>query len=214
MDFSLLIIFWYGVLHAFAPDHLTAIIDFSLGKDKAKTTLITLLFAIGHGVSLFIFAKILQSIDISADILSYGDTISAIVIISMGIYLLFMVADDRIHLKRHIHNGEEHTHIWFGKSHQHSSGSGERVSSLSMGVLMGIGGVRGMLVTLGAISSSSVNLVMVGAFTAGVMVIFVGFGIIILYINENFLGNITNVRRGFALAGVTSFFVGTNILIG
>ena len=64
MELSLLVIFWYGILHAFGPDHLTAIADFSIGKDKRKTLMITFLFAIGHGLSLFVFAKNLESIEI------------------------------------------------------------------------------------------------------------------------------------------------------
>ncbi|MCB4745565.1 MAG: hypothetical protein LGB68_00185, partial [Sulfurovum sp.] len=59
MELSLLVIFWYGILHAFGPDHLTAIADFSIGKNKRKTLTITTLFAIGHGLSLFLFAKLL-----------------------------------------------------------------------------------------------------------------------------------------------------------
>ncbi|WP_256365632.1 hypothetical protein [Sulfurimonas sp. CVO] len=33
---GLLLIFWYGVFHAFGPDHLTAIADFSIGKNKKR----------------------------------------------------------------------------------------------------------------------------------------------------------------------------------
>jgi len=212
MELSLLLIFWYGILHAFGPDHLTAIADFSIGKKKKRTLLITTLFAIGHGLSLFVFAKILKSIDISEDILAYGDIISASVIIAIGLYLLFMVATDRIQLKKHMHNGKEHTHIWFGKSHDHDNI--DTTSSFSMGVLMGIGGVRGMLITLGAVKGGDVNMIMVLAFTAGVMLVFVLFGFLILFINENFLGNLKNVRRTFTAAGVISLIVGTNILLG
>ncbi len=213
MELSLLLIFWYGILHAFGPDHLTAIADFSIGKNKKKTMMITTLFAIGHGLSLFIFAKVLQSADISGEILAYGDVISATVIIAMGVYLLFMVMTDRIHLRKHMHYGEEHIHIWFGKSHDHEDTVAEG-SSFTMGLLMGAGGVRGMLITLGAVGSGNVNFTMIGAFTAGVMLIFVGFGMIILYLNQHFLGNIANVRRAFATAGVISLIVGSNILLG
>jgi|AAUQ01.1.fsa_nt_gi ABC-type nickel/cobalt efflux system permease component RcnA len=208
---ELFVIFWYGILHAFGPDHLTAIADFSIGKDKKKTLLITFLFAIGHGFSLFVFAKILQNMEISDNILAYGDIISAVVIIGMGLYILFMVYSNRIHLRKHSHNGEEHIHIWFGKEHSHNI---EETSSFTMGLLMGIGGVRGMLVTLGAIHGGEVNLGMVGLFTLGVMIVFVSFGLLILYINQNFLGNITNVKRVFTLAGVISLIIGTEILIG
>ncbi len=212
MELSLLIVFWYGILHAFGPDHLTAIADFSIGKNKKKTLLITILFAIGHGFSLFLFAKLLQSVQISEEILAYGDIISATVIIGMGLYLLFMVATNRIQLKKHLHNGEEHTHIWFGKSHSHDD-TIAKSSSFTMGLLMGAGGVRGMLVTLGAVGSGNVDFTMVGAFTAGVMLVFIGFGLVLLYFNNHFLGSLSNVRRAFTVAGVVSLLVGTNILL-
>jgi cytochrome c biogenesis protein CcdA len=210
MELSLWVIFWYGILHAFGPDHLTAIADFSIGKDKKKTMAITLLFAVGHGLSLFIFAKILQNIDISEEILAYGDIVSATVIIAMGLYLLFMVATNRIHLHTHQHQGGKHVHIWFGKKHDHNQI--DTTSSFTMGLLMGIGGVRGMLITLGAVQGGAVDFSMVGAFTLGVMAIFVGFGLLILYINENFLNNISSVRKIFTLAGIISLVVGLNIL--
>jgi len=212
VELSLLVIFWYGVLHAFGPDHLTAIADFSIGKNKKKTLLITLLFAIGHGLSLFVFAQILQHVEITEKILSYGDIISASVILGMGLFLLYMVFTNRIQLKKHYHAGKEHTHIWFGKSHTHSNK--DSASSFSLGLLMGIGGVRGMLITLGAVQGGTVDWSMVVAFTLGVMLIFVAFGFVILYINQNLLGSLTNIRRTFTVAGVVSLLVGGNILLG
>ena len=212
MELSLLVIFWYGILHAFGPDHLTVIADFSIGKNKKRTMMITMLFAIGHGLTLFLFAKLLETVTLSDELLAYGDIVSATVIIGMGLYLLFMVAMNRIQLRKHMHGTEEHVHIWFGDSHEHSKAD-ER-SSFALGLLMGIGGVRGMLVTLGVVAGGAVNFSMVGAFTAGVMCIFMGFGMLIYYINKNFLRNITNVRRAFTAAGIISLVVGTNILIG
>ncbi len=214
MEMSLLVIFWYGILHAFGPDHLTAIADFSIGKNRRKTLFITSLFAIGHGLSLFLFAKILERVSISKDILGYGDVISATVIIAMGLYLLFMVFTNRIQLRKHMHKNKEHIHIWFGKLHEHNDDTVAKTSSLSLGLLMGAGGVRGMLITLGAVQGGMVNFTMVTAFTLGVMLVFGAFGMVMLYVNENFLGNLTNVRRAFATAGVISLAVGTNILIG
>lgn len=212
MEIGLVLIFWYGILHAFGPDHLTAIADFSIGKNTQKTFLITLLFAIGHGLSLFVFAKILQNSGIDENILAYGDVISAIVIISIGIYLLFMVLTRRIQLRKHMHENKEHVHIWFGKSHEHRSTAGG--SSFTLGILMGAGGVRGMLITLGVVQGGEVDFVMVAVFTLGVMLVFIAFGMVILYINQNFLGNIQNVRRAFTAAGLISLLVGTNILLG
>jgi len=211
-NLGLLLIFWYGILHAFGPDHLTAIADFSIGKNKRKTILITVLFAIGHGLMLFVFAKILETYHISDAILGYGDVISSVVILSMGIYLLYMVFNDRIQLKIHNHNGKEHIHIWFGKEHEHNNN--DTASAFTVGALMGIGGVRGMLVTFGFLEGQVVDLTMVLAFALGVMVIFVGFGVVILYINKNLLNSKQNLKRVFATAGVVSVVVGSNMLIG
>lgn len=213
METGLLLIFWYGILHAFGPDHLTAIADFSIGKNKRKTLLITLLFAIGHGISLFVFAKILQHTQLSDEILAYGDVISALVIISVGIYLLVMVFTDRIQMRKHMHDGKEHVHIWFGKSHEHDSAV-DSTSSFSLGLLMGAGGVRGMLITLGAVQGGVVDFSMVGMFTLGVMLVFISFGLLILYVNQNLLSSVQNVKRAFSVAGLISLVVGTNILLG
>lgn len=210
-NIGLLLIFWYGILHAFGADHLTAIADFSIGKNKRKTLIITGMFAIGHGISLFIFAKLLETYHISDEILAYGDVISASVILGMGIYLLFLVFTNRINLTKHIHHGKEHIHIYFGKEHSHSTK--DISSAFTIGALMGIGGVRGMLVTLGLVESSSVDFTMVLAFTVGVMIIFMAFGSFILYINKNLLTSKQNIRRVFTIAGIISVAVGTNFLL-
>ena len=211
-NFGLLLIFWYGILHAFGPDHLTAIADFSIGKNREKTMLITILFAIGHGSMLFIFARVLQMYHIDNSILEYGDIISSTIILAMGVYLLYMVYSDKIHLKKHTHENKEHIHIYFGSKHNHNKT--DLNSAFTMGVLMGIGGVRGMLVTLGAIETQNVDFTLIFAFTFGVMVIFLGFGVVILYINQNFLHSKQNIRRVFTVAGVVSIVVGSNMLLG
>lgn len=213
MEFSLLLIFWYGILHAFGPDHLVAIANFSLGKERVKTLLVTMLFALGHGASLFLFAKLLSYMPLSSEFLAWGDLISASVIIAIGLYLLYMALNDRIQLRKHEHEGQTHIHIWFGKSHTHDE-MAVKASSFTLGALMGAGGVRGVLVTLAAVGSSKVDFGMIGAFTAGVMVVFIGFGLVIMFINEHLLRSQRNIRRAFALAGVASVAIGSHILLG
>ncbi len=212
MEMGLMIIFWYGILHAFGPDHLTAIADFSIGKDTKKTFTIVSAFAVGHGLMLFAFAKVLESVHIPESITGYGDVIASSVIILIGFYLLYLVAANKIHLRSHIHDNKRHTHIWFGKEHEHDvkqSGA----SAFGIGVLMGIGGVRGMLVTLGMMEGQSIDATMILAFIAGVMVVFICFGWVIWWINKDILTNIRNVRRVFTVVGTTSVLVGANMLL-
>jgi len=209
-SFSLLLIFWYGVLHAFGPDHLSVIANFSLGKSKRKTFAITALFALGHGLMLFVFAKILQTVNIPENITNFADLISASVIILMGVYLLYMVFSKKIQLHQHYHNEVKHTHIYFGNEHEHDTQTSS--SAFTLGALMGIGGVRGMLITLSAVQHSEVNLLMVLAFSLGVVLVFMCFGLLISTLNRYLLTNTRNVRGAFAIAGSASILIGTSIL--
>lgn len=209
MELSFIVIFWYGILHAFGPDHLTAIADFSIGKSKKKTFLITVAFAIGHGVMLFFFAKILQNIQLPEYVTQYGDLISSTVIVFMGLYFLYMALSNKIFLHKHTHNNKEHIHISFFKTHNHNEK--DTTNALTIGALMGLGGVRGMLITLGFVQGNDIDLTMVLFFALGVMVIFIGFGVVINYINEKFLNTQQNVNRVFVTAGLLSIVVGAQI---
>ncbi len=211
MEYSLVIIFWYGLIHAISPDHLIIIANFSIGKSKLKTFLISLMFAIGHGVAIFLFAKILLLIDIDDSILSYGDTISSIVILSMGFYLLYMSMTNQIQLKTHKHKDKNHIHIWFGKSHEHENKSEK--GAFGIGLLMGIGGIRGMLITMGVINDGDVGLSIIVMFMLGVSVVFLAFGLLMLFINENFLKTKSSIKKVVATAGIISVAVGLNVLI-
>jgi cytochrome c biogenesis protein CcdA len=79
---------------------------------------------------------------------------------------------------------------------------------------MGIGGVRGMLVTLGVIQSASVDLTLVGAFVLGVSVVFIAFGYFIYGINKHLLNNDKNIKTIFATLGIVSLGVGFNMIAG
>ncbi len=163
-------------------------------------------------MTLFAFAKVLEYYNLPESVTAYGDLISSTVIIAMGMYLLYMVIADKIHLNKHMHDGKEHIHIYFGKEHSHND-TVTSTSAWTMGVLMGMGGVRGMLVTLGMLHGSSIDFSMVLAFVAGVSLVFVSFGGVILYLNKELLTNKTNVRRVFLVAGLVSVAVGTDMLL-
>lgn len=211
MELGLFLIFWYGVLHAFGPDHLTAIANFSIGKSKKKTLLVTLFFAFGHGLMLFIFAKILENFIISDTLLGYGDIISSSVIIIMGLYLLYMALGDKIFLNKHIHEGKEHIHISFYKEHTHNTN--DKYGALSLGALMGIGGVRGMLITLSAIENAHVDFSLIMAFVLGVSVVFMTFGYFMYTINRYLLSDSKNLKSIFSILGLISLGVGFNMIL-
>lgn len=217
MELSLLIVFWYGILHAFGPDHLTAITDFSIGKQRKRVMLITLGFAVGHGLSLYLFAWLLAQTPIPHEWLAYGDVIASSVIVAMGLYLLYLVFANRIHVVQHLHLGKPHIHIWFGnEQHLHSEKQTFKSwlsASATIGILMGMGGARGMLITLSALSHQAVTGWMVLSFTLGVAVVFLVFGLIIAIVNKQIMSSQKLLRGSFLVAGLVSCVVGGQILI-
>ena len=182
MEYGLLVIFYYGLLHAFGADHLSAIALFSIGKSKKEALFLSFLFALGHGVMLYLFASIISYIA-DDSWLSYADMISSSVIILMGVYLVYQAINGDLILDTHHHDKEKnHTHIHYKENHLH-----DKNILFSLGVLMGIGGVRGMLITLSAISHDSVGIWMVVAFVLGVSVVFLLFGYFVYLTNKKLL---------------------------
>lgn len=79
---------------------------------------------------------------------------------------------------------------------------------------MGVGGIRGMLVTLSIISHEGVGLEMILAFITGVSLVFMVFGYLIYLINEKFIRSTQALRYGIMSIGVLSVSIGTYSLVG
>ena len=208
MEFSLLIILYYGILHALGPDHLSAIALFSIGKKKKETFLLSILFATGHGLMLYLLALFVGEVA-NESILQYGDIISSAVILLMGLYLVYLAITNKIRIDNHEHNAHTHTHIYYQDSHLH-----DKSMLVSLGLLMGVGGIRGMLVTLSIISHQSVGIEMVLAFIVGVSMVFLLFGYFIYLINTSFIRSANALRYGILSVGLLSVAIGTYNLSG
>jgi len=208
MEFSLLIILYYGILHALGPDHLSAIALFSIGKKKKETFILSILFATGHGLMLYLLALFVGQVA-DESILQYGDIISSSVIILMGLYLVYLAIVNDIRIDKHEHNTDKHTHIYYKDAHFH-----DKSMLVTLGLLMGIGGIRGMLVTLSIISHQAVGFEMVLAFILGVSIVFLLFGYFIYLINTSFIRSANAIRYGLFSVGLVSVAIGTYNLTG
>lgn len=213
MEYSLLIIFYYGILHALGPDHLSAIALFSIGKKKKEALTLSLLFAIGHGVTLYLFALLIEHIA-SDSLLKYGDIISSLVILLMGLYLVYLSISNKLKINSHQHSGDisgkcnneesRHLHIYYENDHFHDKGL-----LVSLGLLMGVGGLRGMLVTLTVISHQTVGIEMIAAFILGICFVFLLFGFFIYLINTWLIFSANILRYAVTSIGLISITIGT-----
>ncbi len=214
MEYSLLIIFYYGILHALGPDHLSAIALFSIGKKKKQALLLSLLFAVGHGVTLLLLAIVIEYFA-SDTLLQYGDIISSSVILLMGLYLVYLAATNKIRINNHHHHDDDsknthrHTHIYYENEHLH-----DKSLLVSLGLLMGVGGLRGMLITLTVISHQTVGFEMVIAFILGISLVFLLFGYLIYLINSRLIRSINTLRYAVSSVGILSIAIGITNLSG
>lgn len=208
MEYSLLIIVYYGILHALGPDHLSAIAIFSIGKNKKEAILLSLLFAFGHGLMLYVMAQVISHFT-NDELLAYGDIISAAVILIMGLYLVYLAYTDSIKIDKHLHSHEQHTHIYYKDAHLH-----DKSMLLSLGLLMGVGGIRGMLITLSAVAHQNVGPEMILAFILGVSIVFLCFGYLIYLINKRLAFSANSLRYAILSVGLFSIFIGSYNLSG
>ncbi len=204
MEYSLLIIFYYGILHALGPDHLSAIALFSIGKKKKTALILSLLFAVGHGVTLYLLALFISQFA-SDGLLEYGDIISSTVILLMGLYLVYLAATNKIRINHHHHDhGDKHTHIYYEDAHLH-----DKSILASLGLLMGVGGLRGMLITLAVISHQMIGVEMILAFILGVSLVFLLFGYLIYLINAQLIRSASTLRYAVTSVGLLSIAIGS-----
>ena len=208
MDYALLLILYYGILHALGPDHLSAIALFSIGKNKKETLSLSLLFAMGHGLMLYLMAQIISHFA-NDELLAYGDVISAAVILFMGLYLVYLAFTHKIKIDKHQHHNEKHMHIYYKDAHLH-----DKSILLSLGLLMSVGGIRGMLITLSAVSHNSVGIEMILAFIIGVSIVFLSFGYLIYLINQRISISANSLRYALMSVGLFSIVIGAYNLSG
>ncbi len=172
------------------------------------------LYIIRHGITLYLLALIIERIA-SDELLQYGDIISSTVILFMGLYLVYLAATNKIRINNHHHfdhkvdnntdyHAHRHTHIYYKNEHLH-----EKSMLLSLGLLMGVGGIRGMLVTLSVISHQNVGVEMILAFILGISLVFLLFGYLIYLINSQLIQSIKTLRYAITSVGLLSIAIGT-----
>lgn len=188
MEYGLFIVLMYGIIHAFGPDHLSAIALTSVGKSKKEVLIISSFFALSHGIVLFLLAKFLYLIA-GSFILQYADMITWTILFILGLNLIYIGLQDNINLFEYENNIKK---------------TKSRITIIVLGVLMGLGGLRGILVTLGAVSTTTLGFDMIIAFVFGTSIVFIGFGYLMFILNSSTKHNLRFFRKCLLAIGVIS----------
>lgn len=186
MELGLLIIIFYGILHALGPDHLSALALTSVGKNKKEIFFISTLFALGHGVVLFVFVLLMSNLLVSTFI-EYADFASWIILIFLGINLIYIG----------IKNDKE---LFVFKSNNNKQSN--RMTIFILAVLMGLGGLRGMLITLSVISTTTLTFDLLASFVLGTCIVFFLFGYFMHLISDTVVKHHSAFRSVMVIVGL------------
>ena len=109
-----------GMRHAFDRDHVAAVTHFiSLEPDPVKSAWFGFRWAIGHAGAVLVLGSLILLLHIRFDpeFERYAELVVGATLIVLGLWRLFLLAQERPHAHPHAHRGKAHTHV-----HSHEPG--------------------------------------------------------------------------------------------
>jgi len=206
--------FALGLEHALEADHVVAVSAIvSQQKKLWKSSLVGIVWGIGHTATLFLVGIIVLflSISIPQELILSFEFLVGVVILLLGVLVLRSAVTVKIHLHRHSHGDQTHIHL-----HSHKEGDSHHHihRSFILGMVHGIAGSGAlMLLVLSTVESITAGITYILLFGVGSIL-----GMLILsaviglpfIITANKLGNMNRIIQ--AIAGVVSICIGAFIM--
>ena len=183
----LALIFFAGLLHGLGPDHLAAITALSaVGGGPRRLVFFSTRFALGHAVVIAAAGLVAH---FGRDLLPERwevclDVAAGSLLVAAGVAMMVALMLGKIRVHAHSHEHEHgttphhhfHLHFFSQASHRHGHG---RIAA-ALGALFALGGVRGLLavVPIAVSQTLAISTLRVAAFTLGIVVAMVGYGLI------------------------------------
>ena len=206
--------FALGLEHALEADHVVAVSTIvSQQKKLWKSSLVGIVWGIGHTTTLFLVGIIVLflSISIPQELILSFEFLAGVVILLLGVLVLRSAVTVKIHLHHHSHGDQTHIHL-----HSHKEGDSHHHihRSFILGMVHGIAGSGAlMLLVLSTVESITAGITYILLFGVGSIL-----GMLILsaviglpfIITANKLGNMNRIIQ--AIAGVVSICIGAFIM--
>lgn len=152
-----------GMAHALEADHLAAVTALHDRRDTTSAIVRRgIVWGVGHTLSLSMVCMgvFLFGLTISGPLEAALEFLVGLMIAVLGLYVLWRLCRDRIHLHVHDHDGDRHIHVHShaGEStahsdsrHRHAGGSAAGTSKvMAVGAMHGLAGSAGFLVLMTA----------------------------------------------------------------
>ena len=209
--------FGLGLLHALDADHVMAVStmsarDQSGGKRPGPREVLGFCakWAIGHGGVLLLLALALMvfGLQLPESVGWVAEKLVGVILVALGLWLLWNIYSQRIHLHAHTHDGVSHVHLSHEKSAEHTH------QPVLIGITHGLAGSAPVLALIPALETSGNNIWFgmsyIVLFSLGVLIAMMVFGVFFGQLQNWLVGmgqKIYQVCRG--LMGVTAIAFGS-----
>lgn len=138
----------FGIRHAFDRDHVAAVTHFvSLEPDPIQSAWFGCRWAIGHALTVLLLGSLILLFHLKFDpaFERYAEIAVGVSLLVLGVWRLFLLAQERTHEHLHAHPKEEHVH-----AHSHEPGRGHVhwFAPTLVGVVHGASGTVEVLVLI------------------------------------------------------------------
>ena len=170
-----------GMRHAFDRDHVVAVTHFiSLEPDPVRSAWFGFRWAIGHAVTVLALGSLILILHLKFDpaFERYAELAVGITLITLGIWRLVLLWQERRHTHRHAHRTKQHAH-----EHSHAPGREHvhRFAPTLVGMVHGASGTAELfvLIPITLISTTWLAYLYIGLFSLGCAATMSGYGYVV-----------------------------------
>ena len=158
-----------GMRHAFDRDHVAAVTHFiSLEPDPLKSAWFGFRWALGHALTVLALGSLILILHLKFDpaFERYAELAVGVTLITLGLWRLALLAQERRHAHAHAHYQTEHTHL---HSHEPGTSHVHRFAPTLVGMVHGASGTAEVFVLLPItlIATTWLAYLYIGLFSAG-----------------------------------------------
>ncbi len=198
-----------GMRHAFDRDHVAAVTHFiSLEPDPMKSAWFGFRWALGHALTVLALGSLILLLHLKLDpaFERYAELAVGVTLITLGVWRLVLLVQERRHVHRHAHQRQEHTHPHsheIGRAHVH------RFAPTLVGMVHGASGTAEVfvLIPITLISTTWLAYLYIGLFSLGCATTMSGYGYVVgrFYRRANQIGQ--RIYRALVILTSTSGLV-------
>lgn len=215
-----LTIFVFGALHGLQPDHLAAAGALAARTGSSVMAAATRIAA-GHAGALLAFAlaAMLLPMGLPERLETWADVIAGTSLSVIGVAVILQALRARyvVHSHEHVHGDQAHEHVHVHPArteHEHARAHEHKhlKSAIAVGLVLGIGGARSLVVLLPRVAGPGSGLLAIAVYCAGIFIGVAGLAQLVDWVRR-FATNHKAARALDATFGLGALAAGAHMLV-